>query len=84
MGGLMRARVERGSPLRIATPTQALNGPYLWTVPAFAGRLYDMSRDGQRFLFLKETGAPDQSNIPTGVTVVQNWTEELKRLVPTR
>lgn len=81
-GGLMSVRVERGSPLRIATPAKVLDGPYLWSVPAFAGRVYDVSSDARRFLLLKETGSPDQSDIPTSVTVVQNWDEELKRLVP--
>jgi len=39
-------------------------------------RSYDVSPDGQRFLVIKETGG--------SIVVVQNWTEELKRLVPTR
>ncbi len=39
---------------------------------------YDISPDGQRFLMIKgDEGQPGQIN------VVQNWFEELKRLVPT-
>jgi len=38
---------------------------------------YDLSRDGRRFLMMKE----GNSTAPA-LVVVQNWTEELKRLVP--
>jgi len=44
-------------------------------------RSYDLSKDGQRFLMVKM-----QQRKPTPVTeliLVQNWFEELKRLVPT-
>ena len=44
-----------------------------------AGRTYDISRDGERFLMIKE-GAGGES---TECILVQNWFEELKRLVPT-
>ena len=47
-----------------------------------SGRTYDVSPDGQRFLMIKDTAAADQTQ--TSLVVVQNWTEELKRLVPTR
>jgi len=47
---------------------------------AFPIRTYDLSLDGQRFLMVKE-----EQEKPTPVTemiLVQNWFEELKRLVP--
>jgi Tol biopolymer transport system component len=47
------------------------------------GRTYDVSHDGQRFLMIKESAGGTQS-APPGLVVVQNWTEELKRLVPAR
>jgi eukaryotic-like serine/threonine-protein kinase len=40
---------------------------------------YDVSPDGQRFLMLK----PSEQAVLTQINVVLNWTEELKRLVPT-
>ena len=44
-------------------------------------RAYDLSRDGQRFLMVKfENRKPTPV---TEMTLVQNWFEELKRLVPT-
>ena len=42
---------------------------------------FDVSPDGQRFLMLKPV-AQEQA-APTQINVVLNWTEELKRLVPT-
>jgi serine/threonine-protein kinase len=42
---------------------------------------YDISPDGQRFLMIKAGGGSGQAAAPQ-IVVVQNWTEELKRLVP--
>ena len=50
--------------------------------PGHPTRSYDLSLDGQRFLMVKQeqrTPAP-----VTEMTLVQNWFEELKRLVPFR
>jgi len=80
-GALMSVRVERQSPFTIGTPAKMLDGSYVWSVPTYAGRLYDISADGQRFLMLKQSSSPDRTSAP--ITVVQNWFEELKRLVPT-
>ena len=49
-----------------------------------SGRSYDISRDGQRFLMIKPSPGSDQATAPTGIIVVQNWGEELKRLVQMR
>jgi hypothetical protein len=40
--------------------------------------------DGRRFLMIKPVGLADQTTPPTSIVVVQNWFEELKRLVPTK
>ena len=45
------------------------------------GRTYDISPDGERFLMIKESGSDEISS--TEFILVQNWFEELKRLVPT-
>jgi hypothetical protein len=43
---------------------------------------YDVSPDGERLLMLHaRQRAPD---VITSMTVVQNWTGELRRLIPTR
>jgi hypothetical protein len=47
-------------------------------------RSYDVSRDGKRFLMIKDStvgaGAPQETQ--ASMVVVLNWFEELKRLVP--
>lgn len=43
---------------------------------------YDVTADGQRFLLLTPSGGPDCSAERSRIVVVQNWFEELKRLVP--
>jgi hypothetical protein len=46
------------------------------------GRTYDIAADGQRFLMIKDGGGSDQAATPLQIIVVQNFFEELKRLVP--
>ena len=49
------------------------------------GRQYDVSPDGRRFLMIKEAPPTGEgSAAPVQLVVVQNWTEELKRLVPAK
>jgi len=45
--------------------------------------MYDITPDGQRFLMIKNPSGSDQP-APPSLIVVQNWVEELTRLVPTR
>jgi len=44
------------------------------------GRTYDISPDGKRFLVIKNS-RPDEGD-PPQLILVQNWLDELKRLVP--
>jgi len=45
-------------------------------------RGYDLSFDGQRYLMVKNEEA--KPSPVTGMVLVMNWFEELKRLAPTR
>src|SRR5262245_14241014 len=63
-------------------PVKLVEGRYL-AAQGTAGRTYDVSPDGRRFLMLKRQGA-DAGAAPPPIIVVQHWNEELKRLVPTR
>ena len=49
-----------------------------FTVP-FNGLSYSVSRDGKRFLVIKDA---QSSSTPPQLVLVFNWLEELKRLVP--
>jgi serine/threonine-protein kinase len=78
---LMRVPVEaRNTVWSAGTPVVLFQGRYF---TGSQGRTYDVSPDGRRFLMIKEAGA-DQGDARPQIIVVQNWFEELKRLVPTK
>ena len=82
-GALMRVGVERGPSWAATTPTLLVKEGYFTSPGGHLGRTYDIAPDGQRFLMIKEGGGTDQTAAPASLIVVQHWTEELKRLVPT-
>ena len=51
---------------------------------ADAPQPYDVSLDGQRFVMLKANTTGDKSAEAPTMTIVLNWIEELKRLVPAK
>ena len=80
---MMRVAVESGSTFRAGHPTRLFEGRYFLSETQ-PGRTYDVSPDGRRFLMIKPVVGPEQAAAPTSLIVVLNWTEELKRLVPTK
>lgn len=44
-------------------------------------RHYDVSRDGSRFLMIKDSADRDPSATRAGMVVVEHWFEELKQRV---
>jgi serine/threonine-protein kinase len=82
-GSLMSVRIERDPSFVAGTPTTLFTGEYFGTATGLGGRTYDVSLDGQKFLMIKSVGTSDQTSSPPSIIVVQNWLEELKRLVPT-
>jgi serine/threonine-protein kinase len=80
--GTVMAVPIRSGPTFAPDAPQAVfkGGPF----GGFAGRHYDVSPDGRRFLMLKNEQATDDATPYRSLIVVQNWQEELKRLVPTR
>ena len=80
-GAIMAVRVEaRGDTWSAGSPAKVVEGPYV--TGGGTARTYDVSRDGRRFLMVKQT--PSAQAAPPQIVVVQNWLEELKRLVPVR
>jgi len=79
---LMSVRVAPGSAWVRGPAQVVLKDPYFWgTVTGSAAATYDISKDPFRFLMIrpvKESAGPASPNL----IVVQNWFEELKRLVP--
>ena len=50
-----------------------------------SGRTYDLHPDGQRFLMVKDAALSDDAGTSASpqIVLIQNWFEELERLVPT-
>jgi hypothetical protein len=83
-GGLMAISVEaRGAKWGAGAPVRLLEGRYYLTGAGVTNiRGYDVTADRQRFLMIKDSPANPSASVP--IIVVQNWFEELKRLVPTK
>jgi eukaryotic-like serine/threonine-protein kinase len=76
---VMAVTVSSGATLTVGQTRQLFTGRYSMNNP---DRGYDVSPDGERFLMLQaRQRAPD---VITSMNVVQNWTSELRRLIPTR
>ena len=69
---------------KVAAPVELFQGPYYSSAAGSPRPQYDVTADGQRFLMLAPTSGTDASISRPRIVVVQNWTEELKRLVPTK
>jgi hypothetical protein len=79
-GRVMTVPIQPGPIFTYGNAQMVFDGPYL---APNAARTYDVSPDGKRFLMIKE--APRQGNDPAPepkLVLIQNWVEELKRLVP--
>jgi serine/threonine-protein kinase len=78
---LMVVAVTTSTSLTYGTPTKLFDVPYLTSNI----RTYDVSRDGQKFLFIKDASSSDQRSAPSStLVVVLNWFEELRARVPTK
>jgi serine/threonine-protein kinase len=87
-GFLTTAAVQTAPTFSAAHSTRILNTKYFSGFggggQTVAGRTYDVSPDGQRFLMIKDVATGDQNGTPASIVVVLNWFEELNRLVPTK
>jgi eukaryotic-like serine/threonine-protein kinase len=80
-GALMSVRVGRGATWNASPPQKLLDARYFLQMGG--SRNYDVSPDGKRFLMIKSADGP-ATLAPQSLVVVQNWFEELRRLVPAR
>ena len=81
-GALMRVGVAPGPTWEAGAPTKLFEGRY-GAAASQTGRTYDVAADGKRLLMIKPIESADRTAERTSLVVVQNWQEELKRLVPT-
>jgi serine/threonine-protein kinase len=79
-GGIMAVTFRGGATWSASTPIEIVKNAYYTGEQGLDLRTYDVSADGKRFLMIKEPaeGGPARQ----AIVVVQNWQEELKRLVP--
>ena len=73
---MMVVDVSGSGDLTFSQPRQLFDQRYVFQNVSLAN--YDVSPDGQQFVMVKDEAGSGRLN------VVLNWTEELKRLVPTR
>ena len=78
---MMAADISTQAGFTAGKPRQLFESRYRMNAVGQADANYDVSSDGQRFLMLKPV--EQEHAAPTQINVVLNWTEELKRLVPT-
>jgi serine/threonine-protein kinase len=82
---LMSAAVQFVPAFRAGNPTKVFDAPSLILdarLMANTGRTYDVSRDGRRFLMLKDDAAAAAGQtVRPNIIVVQNWFEEVKARV---
>ena len=76
---MMAVEITTAPAFRAGTPRLLFEGRYLLSPNSVAA--YDVSSDGQRFLRVQPMHPDPPAN---QIHVVLNWTEELKRLVPTK
>jgi serine/threonine-protein kinase len=77
----MRVTIQTTPEFEASNPELLFEDDYIMT--RFPGhRNYDISRDGKRFLMIKQID--EQPTPVTDLNVVFNWFEELKELTPTK
>ena len=81
-GALMHVDVALGPSWSATTPTMLIREGYFTMPDDSNGRTYDVTADGTRFLMVRQV-TPSEGSIAINLIVIQNWFEELKRLVPT-
>ena len=77
-GAVFAVPIQTDPVFAAGTPEVTVEGPYLQEI--LGGRSYDITPEGDKFLMLATV--TDELAAPR-IVIVQNWVEELKRLVPT-
>ena len=78
--GMMVVSVETDPTFRAAVPEVLFDQQYYFDR---SRRIYDLAPDGQRFLMVTEGAATTGAEGPAAqIILVQNWFDELQRLVP--
>jgi eukaryotic-like serine/threonine-protein kinase len=76
--------VTAGPKLKVGAPIEVFRGSYYIAPTGSPRPQYGVTPDGQRFLMLAPGRGKDSTTADRRIVVVQNWFEELRRLLPTR
>jgi len=77
-GSIVGVPIDTTTGFAVGRPAVLIEGDYV----AGPGRTYDVSPDGRRFLMLRDLESDAGEPSSHQIILVQNWFEELKRLVP--
>ena len=80
---MMVVTLNLGPTIRVGTPRVLFDGDFIQELDQTSAHNYDVSRDSQRFLMVAPAAREPGAEARPRVVVVENWFEELKRLVPT-
>ena len=78
---MMVVEVEPEPTLRVSPPAVLWEEPYYDQPVGTGTRQYHVAPDGL-FLMIRQGAATDNSSAPPEIILVQNWLDELQRLVP--
>jgi serine/threonine-protein kinase len=79
---LMEVPIQGGARFAAGPPRVAIKGPNGYLAPQYS-RPYDVSPDGRRFLMIQNAQTPEgRAPVQQPLVVIQNWLEDLTRLVP--
>jgi Tol biopolymer transport system component len=77
---MMAVSVDAGEEFSFDTAVELFSGSYFVVIDPFV-RSYDVAPDG-RFLMIEQFGGSADAGGSASIVVVENWFEELERLVP--
>jgi eukaryotic-like serine/threonine-protein kinase len=79
-GAFMAVPIDAETRFTPGTPRQLFAGNFV--VIGGQRGVYDVANDGQRFLMIKNAASSDGEDSRSEIVIVQNFVEELQRLVP--
>ena len=80
---IMSVSIDTEPEFSWGEPEKLFEGNYVSGSFGF-GRPYDVAPSGEQFLMMKPAGSVHEASAPEPrIVIVQNWFDELKRLVPT-
>ena len=79
---MMAVAIDTEPAFSAGNPEVLFEEPYYSGGTGLGSRRYDIAPDGQRFLMIKQASAGIGDAAGPQIILIQNWFEELKRLVP--